>query len=154
MTCTLGSVWREAWENLSPLREHRVTRLIEKTAGTNLTYCGDHFRLIQVFRILFENSLAACSDPVEIEIAACPTLLGSRRAIRIAVRDNGPGLNQEQRERIFEPFYTTKTKGTGLGLAIAQRIVEAHEGKIEVGADRGVGTEILVTLTHPLTECP
>jgi PAS domain S-box-containing protein len=154
MTCTLGSVWREAWENLSPLRENRVTRLIEKTAGTNLTYCGDHFRLIQVFRILFENSLAACSDPVEIEIAACPTLLESRRAIRIAVRDNGPGLNQEQRERIFEPFYTTKTKGTGLGLAIAQRIVEAHEGKIEVGADRGGGTEILVTLAHPLTECP
>jgi PAS domain S-box-containing protein len=150
MRCTLGSVWREAWENLLPLRENRVTHLVEKTAGTNLTYCGDHFRLVQVFRILLENSLAACSDPVEIEIAACPTMLKSRRALRIAIRDNGPGLDQEQRERIFEPFYTTKTKGTGLGMAIAQRIVEAHDGKIEIGADRGVGTEILVTLTHPL----
>lgn len=74
--------------------------------------------------------------------------------LRIAVRDNGPGLNQEQRERIFEPFYTTKTKGTGLGMAIAQRIVEAHDGKIVVGADRGTGTEILVTLTHLQTESP
>ena len=68
------------------------------------------------------------------------------------MRDNGPGLNQEQRERIFEPFYTTKTKGTGLGMAIAQRIVEAHDGKIAVGADRGTGTEVLVTLTHPNPE--
>jgi PAS domain S-box-containing protein len=150
--CRLGSIWREAWELLSTQRENRVTHLVEKTTGTNLTYVGDHFRLVQVFRILLENSLAACADPVNIEIAACPTLLASRRAIRIAVRDNGPGLNQEQRERIFEPFYTTKTKGTGLGMAIAQRIVEAHDGKIAVGADRGGGTEILVTLTHPNQE--
>lgn len=152
--CKLGSVWREAWELLLPQRDNRTTSLIEKTTGTNLTYFGDHFRLVQVFRILLENSLAACTDPVEIEIAACPTLLASKRALRIAVRDNGPGLNQEQRERIFEPFYTTKTKGTGLGMAIAQRIVEAHDGKIVVGADRGQGTEILVTLTHPETESP
>ncbi len=146
--CQLGGVWREAWELLLTQRKKRQATLVERTAGTNLAYFGDHFRLVQVFRILLENSLAACADPVEIEIAACPTSLAGKRAIRVAVRDNGPGLNQEQRERIFEPFYTTKTKGTGLGMAIAQRIVEAHDGRIAVGADRGRGTEIVVTLTH------
>ena len=73
-------------------------------------------------------------------------MLPERQPIQISVRDNGPGLNPEQQERIFEPFYTTKTKGTGLGMAIAQRIVEAHHGRIQVGDVSGPGAEILVTL--------
>ena len=144
--CNLGSIWREAWEILLPQWEGRIAELAENTATAQLTLCGDHFRLVQLFRILFENALAACGDPVRIEITCSPTVLAGGKAIRISVRDNGPGLNQEQRERIFEPFYTTKTKGTGLGMAIAQRIVEAHEGKIQVGTCAGHGAEILVTL--------
>ena len=46
----------------------------------------------------------------------------------LTVRDNGPGLSAEQRQKIFEPFYTTKTKGTGLGMAIVKRIMDAHDG--------------------------
>ena len=67
-------------------------------------------------------------------------------ALRVAVRDNGPGLDPEQKQRIFEPFYTTKTKGTGLGMAIAKRIVEAHGGQIAVGEAGGPGAEIILTL--------
>ncbi len=144
--CHLGSVWREAWEMLLPLWEGRIAELVEVTATTPLVFYGDHFRLVQLFRILFENALAACSDPVRIEITCSPTVLAGGKAVRISVHDNGPGLNQEQRARIFEPFYTTKTKGTGLGMAIAQRIVEAHEGQIQVGRCTGRGAEILVTL--------
>jgi signal transduction histidine kinase len=66
--------------------------------------------------------------------------------LQIAVRDNGPGLTAEQRQRIFEPFFTTKTKGPGLGMAIAQRIVEAHGGQIAVGENSGPGAEILLLL--------
>jgi signal transduction histidine kinase len=61
-------------------------------------------------------------------------------------------LNQEQREHLFEPFYTTKTKGTGLGLAIAQRIVEAHGGQITAGEDSARGAEIVVILPHVAPE--
>jgi signal transduction histidine kinase len=61
------------------------------------------------------------------------------------VRDNGPGLDAEQRDKIFESFYTTKTRGTGLGMAIVKRIVEAHSGEITVG-DRAQGAEFIVTL--------
>jgi signal transduction histidine kinase len=83
---------------------------------------------------------------VVLEIACEPTLFGGRDAIRVAVRDNGPGMNGEQRARIFEPFFTTKTHGTGLGMAIAQRIVAAHEGEMAVGDHGPPGAEILVTL--------
>ena len=62
------------------------------------------------------------------------------------MRDHGPGLGAEQRQRLFEPFYTTKTKGTGLGLSIAKRIVEAHGGRIAVGEGGCPGAEILLTL--------
>ena len=72
--------------------------------------------------------------------------LAGQPAIRVAVRDNGPGLTADQRKRLFEPFYTTKVQGTGLGMAIASRLVEAHGGTIEAGPAEGPGTTILITL--------
>jgi signal transduction histidine kinase len=150
--CQLDSIWREAWELLLPLWEGRIAEMIERTGGTDLSLAGDHFRLVQLFRILFENSLAACADPVRIEITCSRTTLGALPGIRVCVRDNGPGLNQEQREHLFEPFYTTKTKGTGLGLAIAQRIVEAHGGQISVGEGTPRGVEIVVLVPYATPE--
>jgi signal transduction histidine kinase len=100
--------------------------------------------MVQVFRNLFENSLAACTDPVEIEIAAQEIERGGRFA-EIRVRDNGPGLKPEQRERVFEPFYTTKSKGTGLGMAIVRRTIDAHGGRVFVGEHRS-GAEFVIQL--------
>ena len=106
----------------------------------------DRSRLKQVFRNVLDNALAACHDPVEIDVDWAEGEIAGRPAVRIAVRDNGPGLNSEQRRKIFEPFYTTKTQGTGLGLAIARRIVEAHGGRITTGPGPGPGAEILILL--------
>jgi PAS domain S-box-containing protein len=143
--CQLRSVWREAWELLLPQWEGRIAELDDDPGKGDLNLFGDHFRLVQVFRILFENSLAACQDPVRIAIACRAARIGHKAALRISVHDNGPGLTSEQRQRIFEPFYTTKTKGTGLGMAIAHRIVEAHGGLIAVG-DGTPGAEIVIQL--------
>jgi signal transduction histidine kinase len=106
---------------------------------------------VQVFRNLFENSLAACKDPVVIHVQSEQSVLRDAPAIRVCVRDNGPGMSPEQRRRIFEPFYTTKARGTGLGMAIAQRIIEAHQGTIQVGNSLNVGAEIVITL--PVSNC-
>jgi hypothetical protein len=146
----LAAVWRQAWENLSLARKGRQTVLREHTSELDLHCQVDHFRLEQVFRNIFENALAACSGPVEIDITCTPAILHRRPALRLSVRDNGPGLSAEQARRIFEPFFTTKTKGTGLGMAIAQRIIEAHGGKIEVAPSSGRGAEILITLPRDL----
>jgi signal transduction histidine kinase len=66
------------------------------------------------------------------------------------VADTGGGIPQEQINRIFDPFYTTKKKGTGLGLMIVQRIVRAHGGRIELESHVGQGTTFRVWL--PLRE--
>jgi PAS domain S-box-containing protein len=142
----VSGVWRQAWANLSVQRQGRNAELREQTAGADLRCTVDHFRLEQVFRNMFENSLAACRDPVRLIITCEGAEVAGRPALRIAVRDNGPGLSAEQRQRIFDPFYTTKTKGTGLGMAIAKRIVEAHEGQLAVGSAAGPGAEIHITL--------
>ena len=106
----------------------------------------DAARLEQVFRNLFENALAACADPVRIEIRCADITLGRRFALQIAVRDNGPGLTEEQQRKVFEAFYTTKSQGMGLGMAIVKRIVEAHRGTIEVASGQKAGAEFLITL--------
>jgi hypothetical protein len=145
----LPELWREAWDSLGAQRAGRRAQLREMTQEMDLNCRADRFRLVQVFRNLLENSLAACKDPVEIEIACRPAHLGGREAVMVCVRDNGPGLTAEQRRRIFEPFFTTKTQGTGLGMAIAQRIVDAHTGKIAVGSAHP-GAEIVLTLPRNL----
>jgi signal transduction histidine kinase len=71
-------------------------------------------------------------------------------AVWVSVADTGGGIAQEQLNRIFEPFYTTKKKGTGLGLMIVQRIVRAHSGHIEVESQVGRGTSFRIWL--PLHE--
>jgi two-component system sensor histidine kinase HydH len=64
----------------------------------------------------------------------------------IEITDQGPGIAKKDLKKIFRPFYTTKKGGTGLGLAIAQKIIEAHNGKIEVSSTVSKGTTFKVIL--------
>ena len=64
----------------------------------------------------------------------------------IEVGDNGPGMTEEVKGRVFEPYFSTKTEGTGLGLAIAKRIVNDHDGFIRVHSAQGEGTRFLIEL--------
>jgi PAS domain S-box-containing protein len=140
----LADTWRHAWENLEVQRKGRDIVLRERLDCD--TRCrADRFRMQQVYRNVLENALAACPDPVVIDVKAAACEFHGRPAVRVSVRDNGPGLTAEQRDRMFEPFYTTKTHGTGLGLALARRIMEAHDGRIEPGDD-GPGCEIVITV--------
>ncbi len=140
------AVCRQAWENLALLRQGRDAALHAEPGGADPKCAVDPFRLEQVFRNILENALAACPDPVRVAVTAAAVTPNGRPALRVSVRDNGPGLGPEQRQRIFDPFYTTKTKGTGLGMAIAKRIIEAHGGQIAVGTSAGPGAEIVITL--------
>jgi signal transduction histidine kinase len=139
-------IWRQAWQNLALVRQGKAATLEEELDGTDLRLLVDHFRLEQVFRNILENALAVCTEPIAIRIVCTRCDLDGQPAIRIACQDNGPGLNAEQKKRIFDPFYTTKTKGTGLGMAIAKRIVEAHGGQIGVGPGTHGGAEIVIIL--------
>ena len=66
--------------------------------------------------------------------------------VTISVRDTGVGIEEKDRARIFDPFFSTKAKGTGLGLSVVNGIVIRHSGKIEIDSTPGKGTEFRVTL--------
>lgn len=95
------------------------------TAAAPRAWSLDADRVREVVLNLVDNASAA-GPPVRITVAAVD------RRLRIDVSDCGPGVPAIDRERIFEPFVTSKTSGTGLGLAVARRIVEAHGGTLHV----------------------
>jgi two-component system, LuxR family, sensor kinase FixL len=105
----------------------------------------DKYRIIQVIRNVFENAIAVSKPGSKITVVCAKPKFLNREAIQIRIIDEGPGLDSVQRERIFEPFYTTKTKGTGLGMSISQRIVEAHGGTISIGSPE-IGAEIVIEI--------
>ncbi len=85
----------------------------------------DPERMRQVLVNLLENAVAA-GAPVRASVQEAGAQL------RFVIQDSGPGVPPGERERIFEPFHTTRTRGTGLGLAVARRVVEQHGGSISV----------------------
>lgn len=143
--CCVPDLWRKVWDDLSILRNERDVTLDESVEDPTITADIDAHRVEQVVRNIFENALAACSDPCRIEIECAEVELGERAAVRVCFRDNGPGFERDVATKVFQPFFTTKQKGTGLGMAIAKRIIDAHGGHIEVGRP-GSGAEIVVTL--------
>jgi len=72
--------------------------------------------------------------------------------LRLDVTDTGVGMDEEALERVFEPYFSTKTTGTGLGLPIARRNIELNGGSIEVRSAKGAGTT--VTLRLPMADGP
>ena len=98
--------------------------------------------ICQVLVGLVANAAAAVPEGGEVALEART----AESAVELAVADSGPGVPHELRERVFEPFFTTRAKGVGLGLAVARQIVEAHGGRIEVGEGPGGGARFALTL--------
>jgi signal transduction histidine kinase len=121
--------------------------------GPGITVEGDEVLLRQAFGNLCRNAMEACATR-EVAPAIAIELRVDRehRQALVAVTDNGPGVEPTARERMFQPFFTTKAKGTGLGLALVQKIIVIHNGRIApVHPDRG-GLRMEIRL--PLAETP
>jgi PAS domain S-box-containing protein len=117
---------------------------------------GDKHQLRQLFSNLLANAFEALDGQGSVRISAVEraveqevvgnTAGKSVPVIEVEVVDDGPGVSQDLIDRIFSPFFTTKPQGTGLGLAIVRKIVDAHDGRIDVSVPSGRGTRFLVTL--------
>lgn len=108
------------------------------------------FDLKQMKRVLInllDNAVAAVGEngKVEVEIDLAP----ERDMVILEVRDDGPGVSDEEKARLFEPYFSTKKTGTGLGLAIASTIVSDHDGYIRVRDNDPHGARFVVELALP-----
>jgi two-component system sensor histidine kinase AtoS len=127
---------------MPPDQRLRVT--VEGAAGEIPPAWGDPFRLGEVFANLIQNALQASPADGVVEVRIGGT---EPSGVRVVVRNTGTGIPPELRERVFQPFFTTKVRGTGLGLAIARQIVEAHRGTIRLDSDGR--TETIFTVELP-----
>ncbi|NLS08266.1 PAS domain S-box protein, partial [Rhizobium sp. P32RR-XVIII] len=108
---------------------------------------GDRVQLQQVILNLIINATEAMGTIHGSRELCVRTAKESADCLCVAVADTGPGLNPELLERIFSPFYTTKSSGMGLGLSICRSIVEAHGGRLSVAANNPHGAVFQFTLT-------
>ncbi len=118
---------------------------------------GDDHQLGQVFTNLVINAFEALGGGGQIRISAWTAAgdadlpargeaFGMPAAVVVEVADNGPGIPPDLKDRVFNAFFTTKAQGSGLGLAIVRKIVDAHDGRIDVASVPNQGTRFTVTL--------
>jgi two-component system sensor kinase FixL len=123
-------------------KKHKI-RAELKLDNDALIVAGDKGRLKQVFLNLVKNAIEAMEGGGRLSIQS--NLSGDR--VEIVVTDDGCGMAEGEKEKIFSPFFTTKSHGTGLGLCISKRIIDRHKGSsFSVQSQEGVGTSFKIGL--------
>jgi signal transduction histidine kinase len=151
----------EAIASAVVLADGKATRggiIVDVELPADLPLLGaDQHQLTQVFANLIINAYEALEGRGRIEIAArlahsstdgalLPDGHVAVPTVVVDVADDGPGMPDDIAEKIFNPFFTTKAQGSGLGLAIVRKIIDAHEGRIDMSTGDGRGTKFRVTL--------
>lgn len=137
----------------SPDREVSLVGLTDDVAPTSAPVIGDESRMRQVVANLLTNAMryTPAGTPLEIAVGVREDVPGYPLSV-IEVRDHGPGIHGEDRERVFERFYRTDTSrsrdtgGTGLGLSIVAAILEQHDGSVHIEETSGGGATFVISL--------
>lgn len=144
-----------AWINLSNLM-HETLTLLQRSGVFNgrvqlmgnystaaVEYFGNRNQFKQIFWNLIKNGLKAMPDGGELTVDFSQT---ERSEVIMRFTDTGFGMKKEEKERLFEPFYTGFTNGRGIGMAVVHRIVDEYHGRITVESEPGIGTSISIIL--------
>jgi len=121
---------------------------VEKKIEPGIVMLGEQVEIRQVLINLIDNALQAMGNKEDGKVIVEIVKITENK-IKISIIDNGPGIPEDILKKIFEPLFSTKPKGTGLGLAVVKRVVERHNGNIEVHSKVGAGTSFVITL--PMT---
>jgi signal transduction histidine kinase len=139
----IADLAREVSSEFVPALVRHDSHLELRLAGNRIQATCDPERVAQIMRILIDNALAHTPSGTDIFISAART----NGAVRLAVRDHGPGIKPQALGQIFEPFYTSDdARGSGLGLAIARELAGHMRGRLDV--DSGPGSTVF-TLELP-----
>src|SRR6266568_3579921 len=131
---------------LVDLAKSAVPPAVEVTVRANggpCTLLGQYDPLRRAFANLLRNAAEAMGGhgPIEVGVAK------DGQGVLVTIADHGPGIPEEQRQRVFEPYFTTKQDGTGLGLALVRQTIEAHHGTIRVSETAGGGATFCIVLS-------
>ncbi len=138
----LDAIVDRALALVRPRAERSGIAVRREAAGGLPPVQADPEQVGQVVVNLVLNAIEAMGTGGRIVVAT----RGADGGAELSVRDSGPGIGPEERDRIFRPFYTTKHTGTGLGLAIVRQIVARHGGHVDIGGPVGGGAELIVWL--------
>jgi nitrogen fixation/metabolism regulation signal transduction histidine kinase len=105
---------------------------------------ADRKQLYHVFTNLFKNAIDSITEKGKIYLRADLVTKGNLRYCRIQIQDTGSGIEPEQYDQVFNPYFTTKKDGTGLGLPIVERIIFDHNGQVWFESEKGVGTTFFI----------
>ena len=122
--------------------EARGVRLVSEFRTPGLIVSIDARQMMRAVLNVLLNALEACPEKGRVRIFSRLT----DSAFEIEIRDDGPGLEKEAAERVFDPYFTTKPGGTGLGLSITRGIIEEHGGTVELSSSLGLGCQVLITI--------
>ena len=131
--------------------DRRNIRLVSELGREPLLVNCDIDQLQQVFVNLGMNALDAMTQGGALRVSAQRRMADGREQVRLCFEDDGPGVDQEFKDRVFDPFFTTKDpgKGTGMGLAVSQSIVRDHDGEITLETRaRGACFVVTLALSH------
>src|SRR6059036_1304318 len=131
---------------LIDLGRSAVPAEVQVTVRANSEPCklvGRYDPLRRAFSNLLRNAAEAMGGhgPIEVGVAK------DGQGVLVTIADHGPGIPEEQRQRVFEPYFTTKQDGTGLGLALVRQTIEAHNGTIRVSETAGGGATFSIVLS-------
>ncbi len=139
----LSQVIIDAIEAASSHANFTDVRIFNHVPVDNLFVAGNHDMLVQVLHNIITNALNEMPERGGI------TIQGRKEgdSIRVSLQDTGPGISEEQIEKLFDPFYSASHSGsgTGLGLTLSQYIMKEHSGSIEVISDSGDGATFVLT---------
>jgi signal transduction histidine kinase len=149
----LGALVREGAEFMRlELSAHAVTLDVQTAPGLPVVQL-DEAQIRQVLLNLLKNAREAMPSGGTVELRV-QSGHGEEGGVTLRVTDHGTGMTEEQRARIFDPFYTTKARGTGLGLPLSQQIVVAHGGVIRCDSEPGRGTTFEIWLPTERAQRP
>ena len=126
---------------MKPELDRRGILVSQSVAPRNLEIVADPDLLEQVLINLLRNALDAVAAATRPEIRVRAEIDAGGHAV-IAVEDNGHGMDEQVRQNIFVPFFTTKQNGTGIGLSLVRQIMRSHHGSVGVQSAPGAGTAV------------